>query len=110
MPGCLRRSGTALPAAKPGIAPLPVALPGLALFFAAADCALTWHADVAQVRAGGRKCVAKEREIRDRDNYIPSTDPYSVAGAGMRQCGAVSASAAGVCCLQFQPRLLPHIQ
>lgn len=31
------------------------------------------------VRAGGRKCVAKEREIRDRDNYIPSTDPYSVA-------------------------------
>ena len=32
------------------------------------------------VRAGGKKSVAKEREIRDRDNYIPSTDPYTLAG------------------------------
>lgn len=34
-----------------------------------------------QVRAGGRKSVPKDREIRSREDYIPSTDPYSAAGA-----------------------------
>lgn len=31
------------------------------------------------VRAGGKKSVAKDRRIRDKDNYIPSTDPYTLA-------------------------------
>ncbi|KAI7836781.1 hypothetical protein COHA_009361 [Chlorella ohadii] len=31
------------------------------------------------VRAGGRKSVPKDREIRSREDYIPSTDPYSAA-------------------------------
>jgi tRNA (guanine10-N2)-methyltransferase len=28
------------------------------------------------VRAGGRKSVAKDKEIRYRETHIPSTDPY----------------------------------
>lgn len=36
---------------------------------------------ISQVRAGGRKSVPKVREIRNKDDYIPSTDPYSAAGA-----------------------------
>lgn len=30
------------------------------------------------MRAGGRKSVAKDVEIRDRESYIPSTDPYTL--------------------------------
>ena len=40
-----------------------------------------------QVRAGGKKSVAKQREIRNRESYIPSTEPYTVAGGEQgRQC------------------------
>lgn len=44
-----------------------------------------------QVRAGGKKSVAKERTIRNREDYIPSTDPYTVAGARVYwQCSVCS--------------------
>jgi hypothetical protein len=33
-----------------------------------------------QVRAGGKKSVGREREIKPHGDYVPSTAPYTVAG------------------------------
>lgn len=50
----------------------------------------------AQVRAGGRKSVAKEVEIRNRETYIPSTHSYTLAGA--RACAFGSCWLCGCAC------------